>query len=203
MNFRYKFSIVLIILGLISAIMSFGGKKSVSLEPEEILTLLLNGEFTLSADELAGLIIEQDSVLQIVDVRDPGKYKLLSIPGAVNIPLASLVEPVYETMLREERMKTVFYSDDDILSNQAWMLSMQKGYRNVYMLKGGLIDWDSIVLHSEFSGEKITAQENALFEKRYKARRLFVQWNTMADSLKAGFFLAKKKKDRELVGGCE
>jgi hypothetical protein len=56
---------------------------------------------------------------------------------------------------------------------------------------------------SEFRGNKITPRENALFETRYKARRLFNEWNSMSDSLKAGFYKAKKKKERELVGGCE
>jgi len=203
MNFRYKFSIVLIILGLMSAIMSFGGKKSASFSPEVILGILLKGEYLLSPDQLAVLILEQDSGIQVVDVRNPDKYKYLSIPGAVNIPLSSLFEPGNESYFVSESMKTVFYAEDDELSGQAWMLSMQKGYRNLYQLKGGLSDWDSIIMRSAFSGDKISPAENALFEKRYKARRLFLQWNSMPDSSKAGFFLAKKKKDRELVGGCE
>jgi rhodanese-related sulfurtransferase len=203
MSFRYKFSIVLIILGIMSAIMSFGGKKSSSLPPEEILTILSKGDFFITADQLAGMIIEQDSTLQIVDVRYPDKYKSLSIPGALNIPIPNLLEPGSTSIIGSENLKTIFYADDESLSTQAWMLSMQKGFRSVYVLKGGLAEWDSIVMRSAFSGEKITARENALFEKRYKARRLFTQWNEMPDSLKAGFFAAKKKKDRELVGGCE
>jgi rhodanese-related sulfurtransferase len=203
MSFRFKFSIVLIILGLMSAMMSFGGKKSLTLPPEEILKILLKGDFVISADELAGVIIEQDSGSQILDVRNPEKYNSLSLPGARNVPLQNLLAPENESIFTEEKMKTVLYSDDEILSTQAWMLLTQKGFRNLYLLKGGLTDWDSIVLRSEFTGEKISARENALFEKRYKARRLFLQWNAMPDSLKAGFFLAKQKKDKELVGGCE
>jgi rhodanese-related sulfurtransferase len=203
MSFRYKFSIVLIILGLISAIMSYGGKKTGFIPPEEILAKLLKGDALMTADELAGLIAGQDSGIQIVDVRNPAKYKILSIPGAINIPLPGLLDPGNEPVFTEKAMKTVFYSDDDELSSQAWMLAMQKGYVNVFYLQGGLIQWDSLVMKSAFSGEKITPRENALFEKRYIARRLFNQWNTMPDSLKAGFFLAKQKKDKELVGGCE
>jgi len=85
MNFRYKFSIVLIILGLISAIMSFGGKNSSSIPAEEILTILLKGEYVITPDELAGIVVEQDSGVRVVDVRNPDQYKNLSIPGAVNI----------------------------------------------------------------------------------------------------------------------
>ena len=203
MNFRYKFSIVLIILGLMSAIMSMGGKKNTSPAPEEILDLLLRGEYCVSPDQLAALISEQDSGIQEIDVRNPDKYRSASIPGAINIPLPSILEPGSLSIIGTGTLKTIFYSENDILSMQAWMLSLQKGYRNVYIMKGGLNDWDSIIMRSSFTGEKISPQENAIFEKRYKARRLFTQWNSMPDSLKAGFFLTKKKKDKELVGGCE
>ncbi len=203
MDFRYKFSIVLIVLGLISAIMSFGGKNSSSLPAEEILAVMLNGDYAISPDELAGMVVDQDSGIQIVDVRNPEQYKFESLPGALNLPLSGLLFPEYKSLFTDGSIKTVFYSDDELLSTRAWMLAMQKGYRNVYLLKGGLREWDSIVMKSEFSGETITARENALFEKRYKARRLFVQWNAMPDTLKAGFFAARQNKDRELVGGCE
>jgi rhodanese-related sulfurtransferase len=186
-----------------SAIMSFGVKKSTSLPPEEILAILLKGDFLIDADQLAQMLTDQDSGIQIADVRNPDKYKSQSIPGALNIPIANLLEPGNSSIIGSENLKTIFYSDDEMLSTQAWMLSMQKGYTSVYILRGGLAEWDSIVMISAFSGEKITAQENALFEKRYKARRLFTRWNAMPDSLKAGFFVTKKKKDRELVGGCE
>jgi rhodanese-related sulfurtransferase len=186
-----------------TAIMSFGGKKSNSLAPEKVLETLLNGNYFLNADQLAQVIVDQDSATQIIDVSNPDKYKSQSIPGAINIPLEKILQPGSKRYFESETIKSVFYSDDQNLTLQAWMLSIQQGYPNLYILKGGLSDWDSIVMRSSFSGEKISPQENALFEKRYKARRLFQQWNAMSDSLKASFFAAKKIKDKELVGGCE
>ncbi len=203
MNFRYKFSIVLILLGLISAIMSFGGKNTSSISAEEILTILLKGDYAISPDELAGMVVEQDSGVRVVDVRNPDQYKNLSIPGAVNIPLSSLLITENEKMISISDMKIIFYSDDELLSTQAWMLAMQKGYSNIFLLRGGLNEWDNIIMNSQFEGDKITAQQNSLFEKRFKARRIFTNWNSMPDSLKAGFYEAKQKKDKELVGGCE
>ncbi len=203
MNFRYKFSLVLIILGILSAIMSFGGKKSFSLSPEEILAIMTNEEYSFSADELAEMLVEEDSGIQVVDVRSPEEYKSMSIPGAISIPFPQLLQEEYSPILVTETQKTVFYSADENLSTLAWILSMQKGYSNLYILEGGLNEWDSLIMRSSFQGEKITSQENTLFEKRYKARRLFTSWNAMPDSLKAGFFAAKQKKDKELVGGCE
>jgi rhodanese-related sulfurtransferase len=203
MNIRYKFSIVLVCLGIVSAIMSFGGKKSAALSPEEILAVMMKGENLVSPDQLAEMVVEEDSCVQIVDVRDPLKYKSQSIPGAINIPLAEIFLEDNASVLRSETIKTLLYSDDESISSETWILGMQKGYSNLYILKGGLTEWNRIVMESSFAGEKISAQENALFEKRFKARRLFTSWNAMPDSLKAGFFVAKKTRDRELVGGCE
>jgi len=203
MNFRYNFSIVLVVLGIIAAIMSFSGKKSSGLSPEEILKVLQSEESFISPDELARSIVDNDSLLQIIDAGDPDSYNAMSLPGAINIPLSSLLYQETQALFEDKTMKTVLYSADALLATQAWMLAMQKGYGNVYILKGGLEEWDKIIMKSEFSGEKITPQENAIFEKRYKARRIFTQWNAMPDSLKAGFFKEKMKKDKELVGGCE
>ncbi len=202
MNFRYKFSIVLIVLGLISVIMSFGGKNSTTIPPEEILTRLSSGVHLLPADGMAEILVNEAGI-QSVDVRNPDRYKKASIPGAINIPLSEILESKYESLFENDSLKTVFYSDDELLSSQAWILCSQKGINNLYILGGGLAAWDSIVMNSEFEGETISAEQNALFEKRYKARRLYVQWNAMPDSLKAGFFAAKQVRDKELVGGCE
>jgi len=203
MNFRYKFSIVLVVLGLISAIMSFGGKKSSGISPEDILKALQMEESYISPDDLAKAIVDSDSAIQIIDSGNPDSYNAVSLPGAINIPLSKLLDQESQTLFEDKNTTTVFYSKDPLLATQSWMLAMQKGYGKVCLLKGGLEEWDKIVMKSEFSGEKITPQENVLFEKRYKARRIFTQWNAMPDSMKAGFFKEKMKKDKELVGGCE
>ena len=204
MSFRYKFSIILIALGFIGVIMSFNGKNTSSLSPEEILTNLKSGQSEISADELAAMLAESDENIQIVDVRNPEDYSSASLPGSVNIPLESLFEPqnlvVFETT---EDINKILYSENDDLAIQAWILTAQKGFKNMFILRGGLVAWDSIVMKSKFEGQSISASENIVFEKRFKARRLFNQWNTMPDSLKAGFFAAKQLKEKELVGGCE
>jgi len=203
MSFRYKFSIVLVVLGLISLMMSTVNKRSASVPPEVILKELQKGEFRIPADQLAGFILNGDSGIRIIDLRDPEEYKTLSIPGAINIPLFSLLEPENKPLLDDASIKTIYYDNDESLSTRAWILSLQKGYSNLSVLKGGLNKWDSIIMHSAFTGDKITPQENALFEKRYKVRRLFNQWNAMPDSLKSEFFASRQKKEKELVGGCE
>jgi rhodanese-related sulfurtransferase len=203
MNFRYNFSIVLMVLGIIAAIMSFRAKSPNVVPPEEILSAVLSGNYELTSDELAAAIVNQDPGLLIVDIRNAEDYKASSLPGAVNLPFTSILDEEGLLSASDNQISTVLYGNNEVQVNQAWMLARQIGIQKVYILAGGLPSWDSIIMKSAFTGETISPQENALYEKRYKARRLFVQWNAMPDSLKAGFFAARQMKEKELVGGCE
>ena len=69
-------------------------------------------------------------------------------------------------------------------------------------MDGGLNEWFGIVMESKFDGGKISAKENALFESRLRARKLFTQLNSLPDSLKTKFIAAKRQKETELDGGC-
>ncbi len=70
-------------------------------------------------------------------------------------------------------------------------------------MMGGMNEWYREVMESTFKGERISADENATFEVRYRARDFFNRMNSMPDSLKTAFLEVKRKKEAELVGGCE
>ena len=59
------------------------------------------------------------------------------------------------------------------------------------------------VMNSSFTGDKISARENALFETRMKARKMFTEINSLPDSLKKKFLEAKHIAAKKLDGGCE
>jgi rhodanese-related sulfurtransferase len=203
MNFRYKFSIVLICLGIVAAIMSFRDSRKSVPSPRVILELLLSGQSVVSSDQVAKFVIEKDSGIQFIDIRKADEFSNRSIPGAINIPFSDLLMSGNEVIFNQKSLKTILYENGDQESTQAWILALQAGYSNIYIMQGGLAAWDSIIMKSEFNGDKISPQENSVLEKRYKARRLFSEWNTLPDSLKAGFYVARQKKEKELVGGCE
>jgi hypothetical protein len=58
-------------------------------------------------------------------------------------------------------------------------------------------------MNSSFSGERISARENALFETRTRARKLFTEINSLPDSLKLKFIEAKHIAAKKLDGDCE
>jgi len=105
--------------------------------------------------------------------------------------------------LDQREVKNIFYSNGSILASQAWALCAGMGYKNNFVMQGGMNEWYKTVMKSSFSGDRITARENALFEIRFKARKLFTEINSLPDSLKIKFVEAKRKKEKQLDGGCE
>jgi hypothetical protein len=70
-------------------------------------------------------------------------------------------------------------------------------------MKGGLNEWFTSVMNGNFTGDKISARENALFENRMSARKMFTEINSLPDSLKQKFLESKHIAAKKLDGGCE
>ena len=203
MNFRIKISIILIALGLIAFVLPEKNKLSMRLKPEEYLKYFSSEEFSFTPDEVAQFVIEEDSSVQLIDLRSHEVFMKNSIPGAINIPFDELNLKENYNYPKQDNYKTILYSEDDLKASRAQSLLIMSGLKNIYVMKGGMNSWFSKVMLSEYTGETISPQENRLFEIRYKARRLFNDINSLPDSLKIQYLQNKKAKERELVGGCE
>jgi hypothetical protein len=64
-------------------------------------------------------------------------------------------------------------------------------------------EWYNTVMNSSFRGEKISARENALFETRTRAKKIFTEMNSLPDSLKMKFIQSQHLAAKKLDGGCE
>jgi rhodanese-related sulfurtransferase len=149
------------------------------------------------------MVVYEDSSILLVDVRNPEAYRAVHLPGAINIPVSDILNPDWSGYLNDPEVRPVFYSNGNTLATEAWMICTQKGYTESMIMLGGMNEWYREVMESTFEGESITAAENATFEVRYRARDFFNRMNSMPDSLKTAFLEVKRKKEAELVGGCE
>jgi hypothetical protein len=66
-----------------------------------------------------------------------------------------------------------------------------------------MAEWERTILDTEFSGERITARENALYETRRRAGEMYMEFSSLPDSLKSRFLDSKKFSAKKLDGGCE
>jgi len=202
MNTREKLSIILLCLGLILAIsLSSGG--SFIVKPQKLLSEVLDDKSYFSVDEVARFIVNEDSTVQIIDLRSPEEFRLMNIPGSTNIPYSELISKDPGSYLNNGDTRYILYSNGDMNSNFAYTYSRGMNYKNTFVMKGGLNEWFNTIMNSSFTGEKISARENALFETRTRARRLFTEINSLPDSLKMKFILSKQIAAKKLDGGCE
>lgn len=203
MNTREKISIILVSCGLILALLPLTGNRSFTVSPKKLISEAFDEKSYFTVDQVARFIATEDSSVQLIDLRSPEEFSKLNIPGSVNIPYENFIDIAPGTLTGGRNMKNILYSNGDIDANNAWIIARGLKIRNVYVMKGGLNEWFSTVMNSRFTGERISARENAVYENRKKAGQIFTDINTLPDSLKRKYFEAKNMSAKKLDGGCE
>lgn len=200
---RTRITILLLSLSLILAFLPLTASRSFSVKPGKLLSDVISGDVTFSVDQVARFIVTEDSTVQLIDLRKPEEFKKLCIPTSINVPYSEFIGNDPDLYLNNRNIRTIFYSNGDVDANYALVFGRGLGYENTYAMEGGLTDWIGTIMESKFSGDRISARENALFEIRSRAGRLFTDLNRLPDSLKVRFMESKKFSARKLDGGCE
>jgi rhodanese-related sulfurtransferase len=203
MNIRGKFSIILFCYGLILVVFDLTGNLTFKVKPGNLIDELNKHDSYYTVDQVARIIVSEEPGYQIIDLRSPDDFRSFNIPGSVNIPYKELLKTDPSSFLANRKVKTIFYSNGDFESNYALVYALGLKYENAYVMKGGLNEWFSTVMNSSFKGERISARENALFEARSGAKKMFNEINSLPDSLKQKFFESKHLAAKKLDGGCE
>jgi sulfur-carrier protein adenylyltransferase/sulfurtransferase len=203
MNIRGKFSAGLVCLGFILAILPLSGNRSLSVRPKKLLAEVVDNQSFFTVDQVARFIVSEDSTVQIIDLRSPEEFRSFNIPGSINIPYKEFLNNDQGRILSYGNKRNIFYSNGDFESNYALVLTKGMNYRNAYVMKGGLNEWFNTVMNSNFTGNRISPRENALFETRTRARKMFTEINSLPDSLKLKFIAERQANAKKLDGGCE
>lgn len=203
MIMRGKFSAGLLCMGLIVALLPISAGRSLSVRPQKLMVELLDEKTYFSVDQVAKFLVTEDSTVQFFDLRSPGEFSAINIPGSINIPYNELLNNDPGKFLSDENIKKIFYSNGDFDSNYAFAIASGLNYKNIFVMKGGLNEWFKTIMNSNFSGDRISARENALFETRFRARKMFSEINSLPDSLKVKYIEAKHIAAKKLDGGCE
>lgn len=203
MNTRIKLSVALVGIGIMLAFIPFNASTTFQLQADELLELSNSPEMYVTVDQVARFVNNEDSTIQLIDLRSADEFTSCNIPGSLNIPFANLLDKEWQNVLYEPETKIIFYSNGDQYSNMARTIVCGLGNTNSFVMKGGLNEWFKTVMLSKFEGDKISPRENVLFENRFKARKTFTQINSLPDSLKLQYFAARRVKEMQLDGGCE
>ena len=149
--------------------------------PELMLLELTDEHRFVSIDEVADGIINQDPSLLLVDVRSHQEYDAFSLPGAVNIPLEKLNTDEYRLQLDCERYAIIFFSNDELIAEQAWMLSRMQGCENIRLMQGGLNAWAELILQHPEPPATASAGEWERYRFRKAACQYFIGQATALD----------------------
>jgi rhodanese-related sulfurtransferase len=203
MNIRGRFSAILLTMGVIVAILPLSGNLSFTLKPTTLLPEVLSPNTCFSVDQIAKLIVSEDSTIQIIDLRSPVEFRTMNIPGSINVPYKELLEKDPGLYIDPNKVYNVFYSNSDCYSNFALTIARGLNYKNTYVMSGGLNEWFKTIMNSSFEGVKISVKENAVFEARTRAANIFTTVNSLPDSMKIKFIRTKRLAAKKLDGGCE
>ena len=148
-NSRLKLALAIIPLGLIIAAVPENKTKPYKLTASQMLEKVQNGQQFLHPDQVAAMVVDKDPSLQLIDIRSKDEYDNYHLPQAINIPLSDLLNPDFEAYLNQGVKLNVFYSNGVTRANEAWMIVAQMGYKNNYVLQGGLNFWAETILSPE------------------------------------------------------
>jgi len=176
-----------------------------AITPENLLIEINDPSRFLSTDLIAKRMIERDPGLFLVDVRTPEQYEEYALPGSVNIPLDELLNAAWVDYLDQDAMDIVFYSNADVYADQAWAFSIQQGYNNLYIMRGGVNEWFRTIMQPE---APLDTDPTVDFEK-YSFRKGASQYfggtpnEVSSDApVKKKQVVVRKKKKKEAEGGC-
>lgn len=155
-----KLAALAFLLGFFALIIgSPSDNRHLKINAKEISLEIRNEKNIVQPVELADWIIKGKVDFIVLDVRNENKFNEYHIPGAMNVSSESVLEA---GLMKND--KILIYGDDDILTAEAWFLLKSAGYKNVYILKGGMKGWQESVLYPTLKADA-SEEEKTEFEK--------------------------------------
>lgn len=143
------------------------------IKPEVLLNNVINSERYISTDKLANILVKNNETYLLIDVRDNESYTKYTLPNAINIPLATLLDEDSENYLNQDTYKVVLFSNDSFDAEQAWVLCTRLGYENINVLKGGINNWFNTIINPPKPLKNASAKEIKLYNSRKEASKFF------------------------------
>ena len=194
---------VLIVTGVFLAFTGLYVPK-VEIAPESLVRTLERNENYYSVDKVAEQLISKDPLLQLVDVRSEEEYNKFSLPGSINVPLAKILDEESQDYVNQEVYNTVFYSNGTTDALVALMVVTRKGYKNNFVMRGGLNEWVEKILRPKREGN-FDVQNDEIYQFRKGAQAFFGGGSAavVADpSAPKPKKKAVKRKKKAVSGGC-
>jgi rhodanese-related sulfurtransferase len=167
LTLNQRLGVLALALGALAVFADVAPGHTITLDAKELLTSVARQEDHVTPAELAAWIVEGRSDYRLVDIREPRAFAEYHIPGAENVPLATVLDGA---LGRTD--KIVLYGDGGIHAAQAWTALEGRGYTRAYTLLEGLDAWKDHVLFPVVPRNP-TPEEQARFERSAQVAKLF------------------------------
>jgi len=201
MKIKTIFFVIIIFLGMTAAMLPAKKNDSVALTEHELLQEMLRANNYLTTDVLAEKLIMGDPSIQLIDVRPTREFED-PLPGAINIPIDSLFSENWIFYFDQGVRQNIIYGLDDALATQVWMITRQLGYKNNYLLKGGLNEWKQTIINPVVPETTASGMEWDLYRKRMAARQYFTGDRALPQIEIQQVIPIQQRKKKRVAGGC-
>jgi hypothetical protein len=168
LSLNQKLGLIAILLGLIALVAGNPfDSNEVKVNIKDIALSTVKNSDKIKPETLAEWLIEGKSDFVLIDLRNPEEFEKYTLPEAENIPLVTLPEA---DLYRNQKL--ILFADDNLRAAQGWYILKSKGFKNVYILDGGLEGWKSNVLFPRLSSNP-TKEELSQFEKKKAIAKYF------------------------------
>lgn len=207
MNGKHIFGVgLVIVLGAFIAFTSVKQNSSYEISPDELHQQIIQKTRYFTPMEIAEMIISEDPTLQLIDVREAKSYGKFTLKGAFNIPLTDFLKEGNLAYLDQDVYKTVLFSNGSTDADVAWLLATRLGYKNVYVMKGGLNRWIEQILQPEEHSVIWDRIDDEMYQYRKGASQFFGGETEDVTDKDAPANKPKKeplkRKKKEVEGGC-
>jgi sulfur-carrier protein adenylyltransferase/sulfurtransferase len=204
---RTLLALFIIPMGLIIAAVPQNKTKPYKLTADELLSEVNTRTQYVAPDAVADMIIKKDPTLRLIDVRSQDEFEKFSLPGAINIPVTDLLSEAYADILNQDIKMNVFYSNGTLTANEAWMITRQLGYKNNFVLEGGLNYWFDAILNPQKPASTSSDEEFAKYDFRKSAGQALGGGGVVQASPDQGTASVKPAvkslpKKKKAAGGC-
>lgn len=168
LTLNVKLASAAIFLGVVAFAIGNPVNNSIAkVDMQELSTMVQKEIDRVSVETLADWVIKGKSDYRLIDTRTEKEFNEYNIPTSENIPVTNLLDG---GLLRNE--KIILYADGGTHSAQAWFLLKAKNYAGVYILQGGLEEWQDKILFPKLA-LNASPEEKAKFDKLAEVSKFF------------------------------
>jgi sulfur-carrier protein adenylyltransferase/sulfurtransferase len=202
-----RLALIIIPMGLIIAAVPQNKTKPYKLTADQLLAEANARTQYISPETVADMIVKKDPSFQLIDVRSQDEFEKFSLPGSINIPVPDLLSDKYADILNQDAKMNIFYSNGTITANEAWMITRQLGFKNNFVLEGGLNYWFDAILNPQKPASTSPDEEFAKYDYRKSAGSALggggvVQTSQTAAAPGAKPAVMPVAKKKKAAGGC-